>query len=116
MTDQIEKLRHYVLAEVARRRLKAIEMPDETRQMKLLGQFLKARLQSLQQTEQDLAEKLEIKPQVIELIINGDVPDWMLSDEVLVRLARHIHLETNVLRIMLGRDAVVRTVGDSAGS
>jgi plasmid maintenance system antidote protein VapI len=116
MTDQIEKLRQYVLSEVARRRLKAIEMPDEIRQMKLVGDFLKARLESLHQTEADLAEKLEIKPQVIDLLIKGEVPAWMLSDEVVVRLARHLNLETNVLRIMLGREIVARAVGDGAGS
>jgi hypothetical protein len=109
MTDQMEKLRQQVLAEVTRRRLKETELPLEDRQMKLLGQFLKTRLQSLQQTERDLAAKLAVKPQIIDLLIRGDLPGWMLSDEMLIRLARHIQLETNVLRLMLGREAVGRT-------
>ena len=86
--------------------------PETTRNAQLLGHFLAAGLKRQEMISEDFARVLGIKPAVAESILNGDLPEWMLSDEFLVRAARVTGYEPNILRIMLDRKIIPTRADD----
>jgi len=102
MTDSFEHLRRNVLAYVDKHRImrQQTEPPGE---MRVLGHWIQARMEKLRLHPIDLARSLHLKPEVIDLLLAGDLPGWMLSDSLIQRLAQAVHAEPNLLRIMLRR-------------
>jgi hypothetical protein len=108
MTDSFEALRNLVMAEVARQR----PARGSKRHERMLGRFLETCLRHKGHTLDEFARLLEVKPQVARLLLKGDLPEWMLSDDLLLRLGRIVEYEPNLLRIMLGRK-IIPTSDDS---
>lgn len=104
MTDQFEIMRANVLAKVAEHRAVQNAPNNGQRYTKLMGNFLAVRLEQQRHDVQDLAEALNVTTTVIELLLAGEIPNWMLSDETLIRLANATGGEANLLRIMLRRE------------
>lgn len=100
MTQQFEKLRNTVLAEV-RRQYRSQPHPNH---MKVLARFVKENLRRRQHTPDDLAHELGVPLPVVELLISGKLPEWMLSDRFVVRLAKGLRCEPNILRVMMNRE------------
>lgn len=100
MTEQFEKMRRRVLAEVKKQHSKT----PHPNHMKILGQFVAAHLMRKRRSARDLARSLNVPTLVIELLLRGDLPEWMLSDTFVVRLAKTLDYEPSTLRVMMGRD------------
>jgi hypothetical protein len=103
MSDWFELLHNSVLIEAHKQHNNNQVQPENTRGAQLLGHFLSVGLKRQGRSHHDLAKMLGIKAQVAELILEGEIPEWMLSDEFLVRAARIIGYEANILRIILDR-------------
>jgi plasmid maintenance system antidote protein VapI len=104
MTDQYEKMRATVLAKVSEHRAVQNAQDKTGKHTRFLGQFIEVRLQNQRRDAYDLAQTLNVSVQVIELLLAGEIPGWMLSDETLVRLAHATGCEVNLLRIILKRE------------
>lgn len=102
-STQFEKLYSRVMREVATQRLKAQGLPATPHHARLFGQFIRARLELRGQTPAELARALMMKPEVVEHLLNGGIPEWVFSDEALARIGRALDVETNQLRILLKR-------------
>lgn len=103
MQAKFERLRHIVLDEVEKERMRQEGTPDPARQMIVLGHFISASMERQQLTPDSLANALDIKPELVDMLLNGELPVWMLNDEALHRIASVINHEPNVLRVMLNR-------------
>lgn len=108
MADQYthyEQLHKRVMMEVARQRLKAQRLPATPHHARLFGEFLHARLQLRGHTSRDFAEALTLPIEVAELLLAGQMPAWLMSDEALQRIAQTVDCDVNALRILLKRAA-----------
>lgn len=92
-----------VMREVTRERLKAQKLPATPHHARLLGEFIRVQLERQGQTPQDFARALMMKPEVVDHLLRGNIPEWVLSDEALTRMAQVLDCEINHLRIMLKR-------------
>lgn len=102
MSDN-DKFRQKILQEVANQRaLRQKEVPSSQR-AKLLGSFLKACLENNNQSEGDFARQLQIPPELASMVLQGNVPGWMFSEEMLNRMAQAVSYDANILRVMLSR-------------
>lgn len=102
MTERFDKLRNTVLSEIRKKHSKQ----PHPNHMKVLGTFITANLNRQRRSPNDLAQKLSVPVTVIDLLQRGELPEWMLSDRFVVRLAHAISYEPNILRIMMGREIV----------
>ncbi|NJL54237.1 hypothetical protein HC928_02975 [bacterium] len=100
MSEQFEKMRQRVLAEVKKQHSRT----PHPNHMKILGHFIAAHLMRKRLSSRDLARSLNLPTLVIDLLLRGDLPEWMLSDAFVIRLAKAIEYEPNVLRVMMGRE------------
>jgi hypothetical protein len=106
MTDQytqFERLHKRVMQEVARQRLLAQHLPPTQHHARLLAEFLRARLDVIGHTPQQLARDLMMSQDITDALLDGSIPEWMISDEALHRIASVVESDVNVLRIMLKR-------------
>jgi hypothetical protein len=103
MSDWFDLLHQQVMIEARKQQIHHHLPPETTRNAQLLGHFLTAGLKRQGLISEGFAKLLGVKPAVAEFILNGDMPEWMLSDEFLVRAARVTGYEPNILRIMLDR-------------
>ena len=103
MTDWFDLLHQQVMIEARKQQIHHHLSPETTRNAQLLGHFLAAGLKRQGLTTEGFAKLLGVKLAVAEFILNGDLPEWMLSDDFLVRTARVTGYEPNILRIMLDR-------------
>ena len=71
---------------------------------KLLGVVLSKRLASLNLVSTDLARQLHMEPEHIELLLNGELPESVIDDDLLIALARQFIMNPNVLRIIMRRN------------
>jgi hypothetical protein len=108
MTDeytQYQRLHTRVMQEVARQRLKAQRLPATPHHARLMGEFLRTRLEMQGRSAHDFAGALMLPTEMAELMLAGQVPDWLMSDEALTRIARVVDCDVNALRILLRRAA-----------
>lgn len=94
-----------VMREVTKQRLKAQKLPATSHHARLLGDFIRLQLERQGQTPQDFARSLMMKPELVDHLLKGNIPEWVLSDEALTRMAKALDCEVNHLRIMLKRAA-----------
>ena len=106
MTEWFDLLHQAVMVEAHKQQIHHHLSAEMTRNAQLLGHFLAAGLKRQELTSESFAVLLGVKPAVAEFILNGDLPEWMLSDEFLVRAARVTGYESNILRIMLDRKII----------
>jgi transcriptional regulator with XRE-family HTH domain len=115
MTDWFDLLYQEVMIEARKQQIRHQLSTEPTRNAQLLGHFLTAGLKRQGLTADDFAKLLGVRSSVAEFILNGDLPEWMLSDEFLIRAARVTGYEPNILRIMLDRKITpTRVDGDEA--
>lgn len=112
MTEKFDKLRNTVLAEVRRQHHKK---PHQNH-MRVLGSFLTANLNRRRRTPRDMARELGVPTAVVEMLLRGELPEWMLSDSFVVKLGKVTRCEPNVLRVMMGRAITNPAIDDSAAS
>ena len=72
----------------------------------VLGDFIQARMSNKRWTPEDIAERLDVEPQFIEDLVEGHIPESRIDGVLVDDLAAALGYETNVLRIILGRDIV----------
>jgi hypothetical protein len=106
MTEWFDLLHQQVMIETRKQQIHHHLSPETTRNAQLLGHFLAAGLKRQGLTSDGFAKLLGIKTVIAEYILNGDLPEWMLSDEFLTRAARVTGYEANILRIMLDRKII----------
>lgn len=92
-----------VMREVTKQRLKAQQLPATPHHARLLGEFIRLQLDQQGKTPQDFARTLMMKPELVDHLLKGNIPEWVFSDEALTRIARVLNCEVNHLRIMLKR-------------
>jgi plasmid maintenance system antidote protein VapI len=112
MTDWFDLLHQQVMIEARKQQIHHQLSPETTRNAQLLGHFLAAGLKRQGVNLEAFARLLGVKPAVAEFILNGDLPEWMLSDEFLIRAARVTGYEPNILRIMLDRKITPSSADD----
>ncbi|MBZ0286730.1 MAG: hypothetical protein K8I30_03880 [Anaerolineae bacterium] len=71
-----------------------------------LGGFLDACLSNLGWTPDELARRAAVETVLIEGLLNGSLPDTVVNDALLVKIAQTVGYQPNVLRILLGREFV----------
>lgn len=101
MTDEerFNNLRNHVLARVREER-----NADNRKHPKILGFFLQVVFERKRLTPAVAARETGIPVPVIELILQGELPRWMLIDEVLHRLAWVTDYEYELLFDMIHHD------------
>ena len=102
MNDANSKLLDVLLHEIDR--LEATgpsQIADEG--SRLMGRFVDAALHSARIGRSDLAEQIDMDPELLDAILDGLLPADEISDPVLIDIAGALHYEANLLRLMLGR-------------
>ena len=102
MPDEFAKLRDTVQHMLVVERLKR-QPPKKTRSTQFLGAFLQSRMDVMNYTREELAQRLDVKSEVLDFLLQGDIPDWMINDELLGRLGKALDIPTNQLRIIVHR-------------
>ncbi len=101
MTDeQFAKLKNTVIAEVRKKHSKQ----PHPNHMNVLGKFIEAHLNRERIATRELAQRLGVPSIVIELMLRGDMPEWVLSDTFVDKLSQATGYESNVLRVMMRRE------------
>ncbi len=77
--------------------------PNSPTAFNLLANFLGARLANQGWLPADVAQRMQVKPELVHALLNGSLPEAQLTDDLLMRLATAIEYEPNPLRMMLGR-------------
>jgi hypothetical protein len=102
MSDD-KKFQQKLMQEIGKQRALRQKTSSISTRAKLLGAFLKACLDNNQLSETDFARHFQISTETVTTILQGNIPDWLLSDEAIIRMAEMIHYDPNILRIMLER-------------
>lgn len=102
MPDEFSKLRSKIQQTLEVERLKR-QMPKSTRANKFWANYVRAQMEAHDYTPKQVAKMLGVKVEVLDFLFREDVPDWMISDELLVRLSKILDVPTNQFRIMLNR-------------
>ncbi len=67
------------------------------------GIFLRQRLDHLRLTREAFAQRLDMEPELLDAILNGDLPLSQIPDELVVDMAEQLELEPDLLRIIVQR-------------
>ncbi len=102
MPDDFTKHRAKVQQTLEVERIKR-QLPKSTRSAKFWAMFVHTRMEAQNISHDQVAQMLGVKPEVINFLLREDIPDWMISDELLVRLGKILDVPTNQFRIMLRR-------------
>lgn len=111
MTDeQFDKLKSNVLAEVRKKHSKH----PHPNHMKVLGKFITAYLNRERMSSRDFAYRVGVPSIVVDLLLRGDLPEWVLSEAFVDRLAQSADYEANIVRIMMRRE-IAPISGETSG-
>lgn len=102
MPDDFSKLRAKIQQTLEVERIKQ-QLPKVTRANKFWATFVRAQMDARNYTAPQVAKMLGVKPEVLDFLLQEDFPDWMISDELLVRLSKILDVPTNQFRVMLRR-------------
>ena len=102
MPDEFAKLRAKVQQTLEIERMKR-QMPKPSRATQLLGAYLLSHMEAQNYTIETMAKAVGVKPEVMDFLLMGDIPNWMINDELLRRLGRTLDIPSNQLKIMLKR-------------
>ena len=72
-------------------------------QGRVLGAFIEAALTNTGRTRADFARAMDMDADVVDALLDGDLPGALLRDRTLVDIARVIDYDANLLRALLGR-------------
>ncbi len=98
-----DNLRAAILGRVDEERVTGSHPPPRHTMMRL-GSLLEASLININYLREDLARELDVEPEFVNALIDGQLPEADISDDLLVEIAHAIGYEPNLLRIALSRE------------
>lgn len=97
------QLHEQMLADLARLRAKKPQPPVRTR-AQLAGRYLTRELRRSNKTPEQLADDLDLPLPMVQVLLSGDVPGWVLSEVLIAQLAAALDCTPEVLRQIYCRD------------
>jgi hypothetical protein len=95
-------LRQTLFAEIEKRRIRA-----ENRS-KVLGAFVEATLTNSGRSRADFAKAMDMDDDLADALLDGQLPESIISDRTLLAIAEVIQYDPNVMRAIMGRSIDVK--------
>jgi hypothetical protein len=87
--------------------------PPPGDQGRVFGIFLDTAREAQGMSRKQLARLIDFDDEVIDILLDGHMPAFLIDDQLIRRAAQALSLNPNILRIMLERSFVPSTVQES---